>query len=87
MIKKMIENYIKNLTKKHINEFATKNNIFLNNNELNLIYKQIKENWYTIIYKDPTPIFQNIKENINTDTYQKIITLYYSFYEKYKNYL
>ena len=87
MIKKMIENYIKNLTINDINEFATKNNIFLNNNELNLIYKQIKENWYTIIYKDPTPIFQNIKENINTDTYQKIITLYYSFYEKYKNYL
>ncbi len=87
MIKKMIENYIKNLTINDINEFATKNNISLNNNELNLIYKQIKENWYTIIYKDPTPIFQNIKENINTDTYQKIITLYYSFYEKYKNYL
>lgn len=87
MIKKLIEQYVQKLTINDVNNFALKNNIFLTNNELKLIYNHIKENWYSIIYENPNVVLQNIKENINIDSYQKIENLYYSFYEKYKNYL
>lgn len=87
MIQKIINEYINRLTKNDVKEFGIKNGIELNNNELDLVYDHVKQNWKTIIYGNPKPILEEIKRNTNNLTYQKIENLYTKFYNKYKNYL
>lgn len=79
---RLIEHYINKLTKEDIIDFSIKNDIILNNDELIYLYKIIKEK-YKIILSGDTSIFNEIKDNININTYNKIIELY----NKYKNYL
>lgn len=79
---KLIEHYINKLTKEDIIDFSIKNDIILNNDELIYLYKIIKEK-YKILLNGDTSIFNEIKDNININTYNKIIELY----NKYKNYL
>lgn len=83
----LIKNYISKLTTKEINNFAKKHGIDLNNDELELIEKHIKNDWRTIIYGNPRPILDNIKQKLEQPKYQKIENLYIEFKYKYKNYL
>lgn len=87
MIQKMIEEYVNRLSKDDVITFGIKNGIELNNKELDIVYNHIKQNWKTIIYGNPKPILEDIKQNTSPLTYQKIENLYTKFYEKYKNYL
>lgn len=79
---KLIEHYINKLTKEDIIDFSIKNDIILNNDELIYLYKIIKEK-YKLLLNGDTSIFNEIKDNININAYNKIIELY----NKYKNYL
>ena len=45
----LIEPYINNITKNDINSFALKNNINLNNNELEFIYNFIKTRYKEVL--------------------------------------
>ena len=87
MLHKLIDQYISRLTKDDINSFGIKNGIELNDDALNLIYNYVKNDYKTIIFGNPKPIFDNIKQNVDETTYQKIENLYLTFYDKYKNYL
>ena len=87
MIKKIINNKINNLTLEELKKLAINNNIILNNQELNYIYNIIKKDWNNFLYKDPNPILQNIKNNINQESYNKLYTLYIYYKNKYENYL
>ena len=87
MLQRMIEEYINRLTKDDVIRFSNENGIELNDSELDIIYNHVKNDWKTIIYGNPKPILENIKQNTNNITYQKIENLYTKFYEKYKNYL
>jgi hypothetical protein len=83
----LIKNYITKLTTNEIDTFAKKNGIELNDKELKIIEKHIKESWRTIIYGNPRPILDNLKEQLDITQYQKIEKLYTDFKYKYKNYL
>ena len=83
----IIKNYINNITIDNLNILLTKNNIYLNNNELNILYKYLKNDWYTFIYEDPTPILNDIKNSINKDSYDKLFDAYKKAKEKYSIYL
>lgn len=87
MFSKMIENYINKLTKNDIIYFAKKENIVLNNNELEIIYDYIKNDYKILLYGDSTSIFNNLKSRINPTSYQKIIILFDKYKRKYKKYL
>lgn len=87
MFHKLIEQYINRLTENDVIMFANKNGIELNNDELKLIYNHIKSNWKTIIYGNPKPILEDVKNKVDKLTYEKIENLYARFHEKYKNYL
>ena len=84
---KLIKNYIDQLTIQDIEKFASSKNILLTNNELNYVYSIIKNNWKTIIYQDPTNIFNEVKENLNTNSYNKIIDLYNYYKIKFQAFL
>ena len=87
MILRMIEKYINNLEKTDIKDYALKENIFLNSNEVDIIYNYIKNDYKTLLYGDSTNIFNNLKSRINPTSYEKIKNLFDFYKEKYKNYL
>ena len=51
-MKGLIRNYIDLLDTKKIDEFAKKNNIYLNNDELEFLLKLIKKNFEDILIND-----------------------------------
>lgn len=87
MKKKLIEQFINNMTTNDIISFASKNNVTLSYEEVNYVYKEIKDNWEVLIFGDPTNIFSNLKKNISEDNYEKAIELFNLYRNKYKNYL
>lgn len=87
MIEKLIVQYVDRLTSADIDDFARKNGIILDNDELDLIYYHIKHNWRTIVYGNPKPILEDLKTKVNNTSYQKIENLYVNFKNKYSSYL
>ena len=87
MFKGIIEKYIDKLSLYDINDFAIKNNIYLNKGELETTYKIVKTK-----YKE----FLSNPDNINLDMYKsyyqeenfnKIIILFNEYFKKYRAYL
>ena len=83
----LIKNYISRLTTNDITEFSKKHGIELNEEEIKLIEQHIRKDWHTIIYGNPRPILDNLKQKLKQPQYQKIENLYIEFKNKYKNYL
>lgn len=81
MKEKIIKSYVKQLTKDDIIKFAKKNDIILTNDELNLIYQAIK-NDYDNILANPELALKNAKDKLNSNTYNKIYELYTIYYPK-----
>ena len=86
IIKKLIINYIKNLTIADINNFAINNDIYLSKNELDFIYNYIKDN-YLLLIDNPNDFdiskYQDIFSNTN---YIKINNLINNYKKKYNLY-
>lgn len=80
MINKIIGSYVNKLTKNDIKVFALNNNVNLTDNETNIIYQTIKQDWEQLL-RNPNPIFNKVKNELNPNTYNKIIELY-SIYKK-----
>lgn len=87
MIEKLIEKYVNKIDKKDIIKFAEENNVTLNQNEVDLIYDNIKLHWKQIIFNDHNIVLEKIKNKINSSTYRKIEELIVLYKDKYKNYL
>ena len=81
MREKIIRSYIKSITKNDIDTYAKKNNIKLNENELEYIYFNIKNN-YDEILNNPMLYLNKAKNNLNTNTYNKLYELYSIYYPK-----
>lgn len=85
-MKGLIRNYIDLLDTKKIDEFAKKNNIYLNNDELEFLLKLIKKNFEDILIND-SKYLKLIENNINKESSKKIIELFNFYKERYKGYL
>ena len=83
----LIKQYIDNLTYEDINSFAGANGVTLKNDETEIIYTNIKNNWRTIVYGNPRGILNDLKEHLEPLTYNKIEELYVTFKNKFQNYL
>ena len=81
MKEKIIKSYIKQITKDDIKTYAKKNNVTLNNNELDLIYYNIKNN-YDEILTNPTKVLNDNKNKLSQNTYNKLYELYTIYYPK-----
>jgi len=71
----IIKKYINKLKKEDINNFALKNELKLDNNELDLIYTTIKTRW-TEIYTDGIKVINEYKNKLKESTYKKLIEVY-----------
>jgi len=78
----LIKMYIKNLRKEHIVEYAKKEGIDLNENEIDAIYNTINKNWEELYKTDGKRVLNNIKNELREETYQKLTKIYKDAKEK-----
>lgn len=72
--------YINKLKKEDFKKYLNSENIILNEDEVDYLYDKIKYNYEKILEEDAY-IFNDIKNNINKDSYDKLLKLF----NKYKN--
>ena len=83
MKERLISEYVNRMTLEDVNNFALKNGINLKDNEINLIYDHIKNNWHTIVFGNPRGILDDLKEKLDSTSYQKVESLYIYFKNRY----
>lgn len=76
-----IKQYIDKLNKDDVIKFAKKNGVNLESYEVDVIYSCIKNDWKIIIFGNPTKVFNDLKNKVKDETYNKCVSLY----NKYKN--
>ncbi len=81
MYEGLIKEYLKRLSIKDINNFANNNNLKLKNNEDQILYDFIINNWKEFYKGDRTKVLKELQGKISPETYNFIINLY----DKYKN--
>ena len=87
MYELIIENYINNLNKDDIVYFALKNNITLNDLELDYVYKTIKTKYKILLSDNYETIFLEGKNYLKPDNYKKICNLFLDYRNKFKQFL
>ena len=75
--------YVNRMTLEDVNNFALKNGIILKDKEVKVIYDHIKNNWRTIVFGNPRGILDDLKEKLDSTSYQKIESLYIYFKNRY----
>lgn len=83
MYENIIKNYVDKLTKEDIINYSKKEDIFLNDNEINVIYDKIKNKWKQL-YNGNTRVITDLENKINNKAYNKLIDLY-NTYKKFLN--
>ena len=82
----LISEYVNRMQKQDVNNFALKQGITLDNEELDIIYNYIKNNYKTLIYGNPKVRLEEIKYQVKPLTYNKIENLYMQFKDKIDNF-
>lgn len=80
----LIKEYIKNVTEEDIMNFAEKEGIKLLNEEVKIIYMYIKNYWEVLLNHDSTFIFEELKEKLRKEPYDKIVELYDKYKKQFK---
>ena len=83
MKERLISEYVNRMTLEDVNNFALKNGINLKDTEVKIIYDHIKNNWRTIVFGNPRGILDDLKEKLDSTSYQKIESLYIYFKNRY----
>ena len=78
----MIKNYIVKLTKEDLKVLATNNNISYTEEELNIIYNFIKNNYQDLL-NEKAEVFSLIKSKISPSLYKQLLNLYVTYKQKY----
>ena len=79
----VIENYIKKIDINDMKDFLLKQEIIVNDLELNYLYKIMKTKYKDILDEDILLIY-DIKKNINEDAYLKLISIFNKYKKLYK---
>lgn len=85
MLKHYIEKYVNNMSINDVNQFASKNDVILTNEEAKIIFDTIKSDWETIVFKDHNIVLNKV--NLNSDLLSKINDLIIMYKEKYSQLL
>jgi len=72
----LIKNYINKLQKEDIINYLNKENITANDNEIDLIYNSIKNDFDYVIHNDFNVYLEKYKSQLNENLYNKIIEKY-----------
>lgn len=72
----LIKNYINKLQKEDIINYLNKESITANDNEIDLIYNSIKNDFDYVIHNDFNVYLEKYKSQLNENLYNKIIEKY-----------
>ena len=78
----IIKEFVSNLTENDINNFALKEGIMLENEELKTIYMYIKNYWQIFYKEDASYLLNELKEKLKPNTYTKIVELLNKYKKK-----
>lgn len=85
-MKGLIKNYVDKLTIDNLREFALKNNINLNNTELEYLLNLTKNHFEDILVNEDKYL-NLVKNNINPEAFIKVKELFLHYKNRYKGYL
>ena len=83
----LIENYIKQISKTDIYNFAIKNNIHLSEKDVDILYHYLKNNWQEILYGNERKYLDDLETKIGKEKFLAIKNLYDVYFEKYHDLL
>ena len=78
----VIKIYISKLKKDNLISFLNNQNIILNEEEIDYLYNVLKYDYEKILEEDAY-LFNNIKSNINPNSYNKLIELFKRYKDLY----
>jgi len=87
LLKHYIEKYVKKMSINDVYKFAKKNNVELTDNEANVIFDAIKEDWETLVFGNHNVILDKNKNKLSFDLYNKINELIIEYKNKYSELL
>ena len=87
MFKGIIENYINKISLYDINDFAIKNNVYLNKDELEFTYYLIKNNYKDFLSNIDNINLDKYKNHYTKENFNKIKILFNEYFKKYRAYL
>ncbi len=82
----LIENYVKQIKKSDIYNFALINNIDLSEKDIDILYYYLKKNWEELLYGNKN-ILNDLKQEIDEKKFLKIKSLFEIYYNKYQDLL
>ena len=82
-----ISNYISKLDKNNITYFALKNDIRLNDNELDYVYKTIKNDYKILLSNNYESVFNESRNKLSSENYDKLYKLYLVYRKMYEGFL
>ena len=85
-MKGLIKNYIDKLSIDNLKDFALKNDVHLNNNELEYLLNLTKNHFEDILVNEDKYL-KLVKDNINPNEFEKIKELFLYYKNRYKGYL
>ncbi len=88
MFNNLINKYLNNLSREDILNFSLKNNIILEDLELDYIYKTIKEKYQILLSDNYDVIFNEAKNHLSNINLKKIYNLFINYrliYQKFIN--
>ena len=85
-MKGLIKNYIDKLTTQNLKEFAVKNDINLNQNELEYLLNLVQNNFEDILVNEDKYL-NLVQNNINSEAFVKVKELFLYYKNRYKGYL
>ena len=84
MYEVLIKEYLKRLSLKDINDFASKNGIVLPNGEDKKIYNIIMKYWKDVYQGNTNQAFNELKQTVSSNTYNVAMSLYNEYKDKIK---
>ncbi len=83
----IINRYMSLLKKEDVENFALKNNVSLNEEELNFTYEFVKKNWQIILNNPNAFNLEKYKNRFTEENYAKIEKLIKEYLKKYQAFL
>ena len=83
----LIREYVNRLRKEDVNNYALKQNIVLDNSEIDFIYSYIKNNYRKILSRDISLSLDEVKPKLRDSTDNKLVILIYNNRDKINSFI
>lgn len=83
----LIENYIKQIKKDDIYKFGIQNDISLSDDEVDILYHYLNNNWQELLYGNSRNVFSDMEKKFDRDKFLKMRRLFDEYFSKYQDFL